>query len=240
MNYKQNYEDYAEYARKLNRSKGDGNLYEEHHIIPRCLDGSDLPENKVLLTPREHYLAHYLLMKIHEGTPNYRKMIYAFFMMNWDKYKTRHLNSRLYEVVKREASLSQTQLFNDPERKHQWREAWERNAAHLKDHTSSEYTNWLASTLGSIPQLRDPESLEYKEWYARMQSAKPSSKDHSSAEYLRWHEAMMQGRANKQMIWVRNLKENKDKTIDSSALESYLSAGWERGRLFRPRKINRS
>ena len=37
--------------------------YEKHHIIPRCLNGSNDKDNLVLLTAREHYLCHWLLWK---------------------------------------------------------------------------------------------------------------------------------------------------------------------------------
>lgn len=45
------------------RWKGDGNYYEKHHIIPRSLNGKDIKTNLVLLTAREHYLCHWLLVK---------------------------------------------------------------------------------------------------------------------------------------------------------------------------------
>lgn len=38
---------------------------EKHHVVPRCLGGTDTQENLVKLTPEEHYLAHQLLVKIH-------------------------------------------------------------------------------------------------------------------------------------------------------------------------------
>ena len=40
---------------------------ERHHITPRSLGGSDTPENIAKLTPREHFIAHKLLAKIHGG-----------------------------------------------------------------------------------------------------------------------------------------------------------------------------
>jgi hypothetical protein len=44
-------------------------IYKEaHHIIPKCLGGTDDPNNLVDLTAREHYVAHILLAKIHGGT----------------------------------------------------------------------------------------------------------------------------------------------------------------------------
>ena len=38
---------------------------EKHHIIPRCMKGTNERNNLVNLTPREHFLAHWLLVKIH-------------------------------------------------------------------------------------------------------------------------------------------------------------------------------
>ena len=36
---------------------------EKHHIIPKSLGGSNGKDNLVVLTGREHYICHYLLMK---------------------------------------------------------------------------------------------------------------------------------------------------------------------------------
>lgn len=52
---------------------------ERHHIIPKCLGGSDDIENISLLTPEEHYTAHLLLVKIY---PNEKKLVFAAVMMN--------------------------------------------------------------------------------------------------------------------------------------------------------------
>lgn len=47
---------------------------EKHHIIPKCMGGTDEIKNIAILTPEEHYLAHLLLVKIY---PQNRKLIYA-------------------------------------------------------------------------------------------------------------------------------------------------------------------
>lgn len=47
---------------------------ERHHIVPRCLGGSDEKENLVALTPEEHFLCHVLLVKIY---PEHKGLIYA-------------------------------------------------------------------------------------------------------------------------------------------------------------------
>lgn len=51
---------------------------ELHHIVPRCLGGSNKKVNLVRLTPEEHYLAHQLLVKMHPGNS---KLIHAANMM---------------------------------------------------------------------------------------------------------------------------------------------------------------
>lgn len=51
---------------------------EKHHIVPRCMGGSDDHNNLVSLTPEEHYVAHQLLVKIF---PNNSKLINAAVMM---------------------------------------------------------------------------------------------------------------------------------------------------------------
>ena len=75
MNYKRIYEQLIERSRHENRQKHQGIYYEEHHIIPRCIGGTNDPENLVLFTGREHFIAHWLLTKIY---PNESKIIFAF------------------------------------------------------------------------------------------------------------------------------------------------------------------
>lgn len=110
MNYKKNYYDYISYVKTLKRKKGDGNYYERHHIIPRSLGGSDEPDNLVLLTAREHYLAHYLLWKFMPCS----QTAVAFLLMNKCKndLQDRHadfLTSRVYEKVRKEVSKHMTE-----------------------------------------------------------------------------------------------------------------------------------
>lgn len=51
---------------------------ESHHIVPRCMGGSDSPDNLVRLTPEEHFVAHLLLVKMYPSEP---KLVYAANMM---------------------------------------------------------------------------------------------------------------------------------------------------------------
>lgn len=40
---------------------------EVHHILPRCLAGTDSHQNLIRLTPEDHFFAHLLLAKVHGG-----------------------------------------------------------------------------------------------------------------------------------------------------------------------------
>jgi hypothetical protein len=73
--------------------------YEKHHIIPKCLGGTDEKTNLVLLPTRVHFIAHALL---HKAYPNEPKLAQAFGMMvARNKYHNgRKYSSRLYEMSK--------------------------------------------------------------------------------------------------------------------------------------------
>lgn len=64
MNYQRIYDDLI--VRAKNRDKPDC-YCEKHHIIPKSMGGSDSRENIAVLTAREHYLAHWMLYKIHRN-----------------------------------------------------------------------------------------------------------------------------------------------------------------------------
>lgn len=86
---------------RFNRNLVDGVYYEKHHIIPVCLGGTNSPNNIIHLTPREHYIAHWLLYRIR---PHSNKLSYAFWIMNWpgtNKVKREiRISSRMYEEAR--------------------------------------------------------------------------------------------------------------------------------------------
>lgn len=76
---------------------------ETHHILPKCLGGTDDKFNLVRLTPEEHYLAHQLLIKMY---PNNPKLEYAALFMT-----AARPSNKLYGWLRRRvaASMSQSQ-----------------------------------------------------------------------------------------------------------------------------------
>lgn len=74
---------------------------ENHHIIPRSLGGKNRKENIVRLTPKEHFVCHWLLTKMTFGE-NRKKMCYAFWSMTRNNKKTNRSYSSLeYSVARR-------------------------------------------------------------------------------------------------------------------------------------------
>lgn len=54
--------------------------HERHHIVPRCMDGSDDSENLIDLFAEEHFIAHKLLA---EENPGNTKLVYAYAVMSF-------------------------------------------------------------------------------------------------------------------------------------------------------------
>lgn len=90
-------------AQNRNYSKKSNLYLENHHIIPRSINGNDDSTNLVLLTAREHFIAHLLLAKIYKGS-----LIYAAWSMShqYNKYqkRTHKINSHTYNYLKEKVS----------------------------------------------------------------------------------------------------------------------------------------
>ena len=82
---------------------------EKHHILPRALGGTDDSSNLVVLTAREHFIAHVLLGKIYGGT-----MWQAIIIM---KSRNRYCNSRLFEIARKHAFVEREKCINEKRKK---------------------------------------------------------------------------------------------------------------------------
>lgn len=102
--------------RKLN--KKNGGYYERHHIIPRSLGGSNESTNLAYLTAREHFICHWLLVKIYPANSDaYNKMLFALWRMrsNPTAETKRYVFSNVYvylreqfaKVIGKKVSISQ-------------------------------------------------------------------------------------------------------------------------------------
>jgi len=86
---------------------------EKHHIIPRSLGGSDDADNLVNLTAREHFICHYLLVKIYSEGPKHFKMLRAFLMMLvCSDNQARYVPSRKYQILKEKHSVHLSETYS--------------------------------------------------------------------------------------------------------------------------------
>lgn len=96
MNYKKHYNLLIERAR--NRVL---DCYtERHHVMPKCMGGSNDADNLVDLTAEEHYVAHQLLVKMYPGV---RGLIYAANQMTGNAHGHRS-NNKSYGWLRRKCS----------------------------------------------------------------------------------------------------------------------------------------
>lgn len=104
-----------------NRSLPLGVYTEAHHIIPKSLGGNNTKSNLVILTAKEHFVCHALLVKM-VADDHKKKMVYAFWRMANSTGKRYKPTSRMYEVARREFVQAQTghpnyMKFHKPESK---------------------------------------------------------------------------------------------------------------------------
>jgi len=147
MNYKRIYQELIN-SRLNNIPDG---YKEEHHIIPRCMKGTDEPENMVYLIAREHFLAHYLLYKMY---PEHDSLVYA---LNWmSNQKHYNQSSRMYENIRKIHSKVQSNMmieyFKDPKNR---KKQAEKKIKYFKD-----------------PKNRKKQAKLIKEYWANLESRK--------------------------------------------------------------------
>jgi hypothetical protein len=138
MNYIKIYNDIIKISKLKNRKKLYKKdpfyiYYEKHHIFPRCLGGNDEESNLVLLTAKEHFIAHKLLTYIY---PNNRKIACAFHRMTYGKKLGINISSRDYkyaiELIRSIPVLLSTKKKLSNSSKNLWKSIEYRNNFSLK------------------------------------------------------------------------------------------------------------
>lgn len=169
------YDSLVQKAKRAERSY-DSTIHENHHIIPRCFSGSDDADNLVTFTHREHFIAHRLLVKMHEGQNKY-KMAWALSLIS---SKHRHKNSRHFEVARKELSKALAGVPKSEKWKRGQSERWKKNnpmhkmspkelkakakaasAKRWEGHVKKEYVP-TGRSVGAQPGHKQPESQKRK------------------------------------------------------------------------------
>jgi hypothetical protein len=113
MNYLKTY---CSLIRKAENRDCPEGYVEKHHIFPKSIFGNN--NRVVVLTAREHYIAHALLEKVYMsryGIDDNRtkKMTYAFWIMS-TKNKNNKVNSHIFENLRlRRITILREKMIND-------------------------------------------------------------------------------------------------------------------------------
>lgn len=105
MDYLKLYDNLINSRKILNRKKGAGEYFESHHVVPKWLGGVDSACNRVLLTAREHYIAHRCLWMHYRDRPS----ALAFHKMtkSSNNKQQRKFTSKQFEYARKAFSESQ-------------------------------------------------------------------------------------------------------------------------------------
>lgn len=133
MNYRRHYE--LLIKTRYNRKLVDGVYYEKHHIIPKCWGGSDVDENIIHLTGREHYIAHWLLYRMR---PHSNGTSFAFWKMTFPGGKFLEgrdyiISSRAYEEAKSAMAEANRRLNTGRKVKKEHLKKWKKNKNNSKE-----------------------------------------------------------------------------------------------------------
>lgn len=209
---------------------------ERHHIVPRCMGGSDDVENIAVLTAREHYVAHQLLVKLY---PDDHNLAYAAKMMTVDSNGGR-VGNRLYEWIKiRCAKVHSERMKGNKCAKGSVRSKETKDLlskinfanppkGHLgHTHSDSTKAHWSKIRKGKIWIHKEDQETQIKKSELEIYLA----------------DNWVQGRVRLMNIsWMKRGPENHNygrkfitngietKCVDANCLLGYLDSGWVRGR----------
>lgn len=110
MNYKKIYDNLIQH-RKDNPLPKD-TYGELHHIIPKSEGGTNDSSNLILLSAREHYIAHLLLARIYNDFKMYTALTYMR-CPSTTHHRGFRFNSRLYELLKKAAAEKRSRFLKE-------------------------------------------------------------------------------------------------------------------------------
>lgn len=192
---------------------------EKHHIVPRSMGGSNSRENLVRLTAREHFICHWLLVKM-TSDDNQIKMMYALRNMRGaNSHQIRYFSgcaSRAYEYLRinlRNAVTGSVRIYKD---------------GVGKQVSKKTLNNWLSEgwKLGVRPEVKESRKGIPSPLRGRPQSKEAKLKTSLSKKGKPISAASLAARKNRKYINDGVM----EKLVKIDCLEGWLAAGWKIGR----------
>lgn len=217
---------------------------ETHHIIPQSLGGSNDKDNLVELTAREHFICHWLLVKMTEGDDR-GKMLYALQGMKAEnKYQQRYstkITARVYEKYRLEHAENHSKRMKGRPAWNKGRKLEGEELEKQRERTRNRKVDPIKQFLGHQKRLEKLKGFKHSEETKLKQSLAskgkpkgPQSEEHRLAISLGGKgKRKKEGHGNNVANAVRgNISINKDgieKKIKRDILQSYLDQGWQLG-----------
>lgn len=217
---------------------------ELHHIIPQSIGGSNDKENLVELTAREHFICHWLLIKMTEGEDR-SKMLYALKGMKAEnkyqqRYKTK-ITARVYETYRIEHSINHSKVMKSKnlvpwnkggvEITDEHRENLKKSARNRPPKTEETKEKWRQARLG----YKDSDETKLKKSLALKGKLKgPMSEEEKLKRSVKQKgiSKVKSHATNVANAVLGNISINKDgveKKVKQPELQTWLNQGWQLG-----------
>lgn len=218
---------------------------ELHHIIPQSIGGSNDKENLVELTAREHFICHWLLIKMTEGEDR-SKMLYALNGMKAEnKYQQRYhtkITARVYEKYRIEHAENHSKRMKG---RPAWNKGKKLEGEELEKHRErtrnrkpmslETKAKWIADRIVTVTGSKRSEQAKQnislslkgkpKGPMSEEEKLKRSVKQKGVAK-VKTHGANV---ANAVTGNISINKDNVEKKVKKDTLQSYLDDGWQLG-----------
>ena len=189
------------------RKRGNGNYYENHHILPKSLFPlwKDRPSNQVLLTAREHFFCHQLLTKIWPG----QKMNFALAAFLWGYNTTNKRGvqrANRYKMSSREYERLRGQLAKEFSALQ--KEVWKNKSPEELEILSKKHSEVM---LNRTEEQRKKTLQKYREtlknrtaadWEVIKQKSKETKQNKTDEELLELHNKLSKNTKDK--TWFNN------------------------------------
>lgn len=218
---------------------------ERHHIIPQSLGGSNNKDNLVELTAREHFICHWLLIKMTEGDHR-SKMLYALNGMKAEnRYQQRYASSitaRVYERYRIEHAKNHSETMKGRTPPNKGRKMSEEQKALLRERAKANHASGKMYSVESqkkrLAKLKDykhSEATKEKQRQSQLGKVKgPQSEEHRKAisESIKGKPKKAGHSDNVRNAVLGNVSINKDgveKKVKRDTLDQWLGEGWSLG-----------
>lgn len=217
---------------------------ELHHIIPQSMGGINDKENLVELTAREHFICHWLLIKMTEGKDR-SKMMYALNGMKAEnRYQQRYhtkITARVYEKYRIEHAHNHSETMKG---KPAWNKGRMLEGVELEEHrerTRNRKIDPVKQALGQQKRIAKVLGQKRTDETKRLMSlaSKGKPKGPMSEEQKQARSITMTGKkktkshatnvANAVLGNISINKDNTEKKVKKDTLQSYLNDGWQLG-----------